>query len=157
MGTARCAGVEGEQDQPNSSKPPSSDGLIMKTSSLREPSGKPPGDQAGHKGTTLKRVADRSTRSIIRCHDSACVATARCRWSKPRWLRGARSSTCRPRCLTSSSTALEEGRSDLVSGASVVNNSTGLKIPFTWCMCHDAMSILNFCLQHKPLKYNWQP
>jgi transposase len=36
----------------NSRKPPSFDGLAKKLSSLREPSGKQPGGQASHKGTT---------------------------------------------------------------------------------------------------------
>ena len=61
----------------NSSKPPSSDGLVKKTSSLREPSGKPPGGQAGHKGTTLKRVADPTDtvnhplpQQCMRCHSA---------------------------------------------------------------------------------------
>ena len=61
----------------NSSKPPSSDGLVKKTSSLREPSGKPPGGQAGHKGTTLKRVAEPTDtvnhplpQQCMRCHSA---------------------------------------------------------------------------------------
>lgn len=66
----------------NSSQPPSSDGL-RKTKSLREPSGKPPGGQLGHKGTTLKRVAE-PTQTVdhplpphcLRCHSALPLAQA---------------------------------------------------------------------------------
>src|SRR5260370_37933350 len=46
-----------EKDSHNSSKPPSSDGPRRKPKSLRGTSGAKPGAQPGHKGKTLKRVA----------------------------------------------------------------------------------------------------
>ncbi len=56
---ARIEVLEGRlrKDSHNSSKPPSSDGLSKKSKSLREPSGRKPGGQKGHEGSTLKFAA----------------------------------------------------------------------------------------------------
>ena len=58
--TARGLEREARQskNRQNSSKPPSSDGVAKKTQSLRQPSGKKPGGQAGPPGPTLKRTSE---------------------------------------------------------------------------------------------------
>ena len=58
----------------NSGKPPSSDGLnkAPRVRSLREPSDKPPGGQKGHKGETLRQVAEPD--SIVDHFPSSCTA-----------------------------------------------------------------------------------
>lgn len=65
------------KDSHNSSKPPSSDGLAKKPKSLRESSGRKPGGQTGHEGTTLKRVAtpDVTVRHPLPDHCVRCGRT----------------------------------------------------------------------------------
>jgi len=76
--SARVRELEGQlrKDSHNSSKPPSSDGLAKKPKSLRESSGRNPGGQAGHEGTTLKRVAtpDVTVRHPLPKHCDRCGA-----------------------------------------------------------------------------------
>lgn len=60
------------KDSHNSSKPPSSDGLNKKTTSLRQSSGKPVSGQVGHKGTNLKQVAQ-ATQIITHPLPSHCL------------------------------------------------------------------------------------
>lgn len=62
-------------DSSNSSKPPSSDGPAARARSLRQSSGRKPGGQAGHEGTTLRRV-DLPDRVIVHA-PQACDACGR--------------------------------------------------------------------------------
>jgi transposase len=62
-----------------SSKPPSSDGLKKKPVSLREWSGRPSGGQKGHKGETLRQVAEPDrivTRAAPACRHCGCALSA---------------------------------------------------------------------------------
>ena len=64
------------KDSHNSSKPPSTDGYAKKTRSLRKPSGKKPGGQHGHAGSTRQFVEQPD--EIIRLCPQQC---ARCQAS----------------------------------------------------------------------------
>jgi transposase len=59
------------KDSHNSGKPPSTDGLGRKTRSLRKKSGKKPGGQLGHRGETLRVVAQAD--EIIEHRPATCA------------------------------------------------------------------------------------
>ena len=60
------------QNSSNSSRPPSSDGLAKPApKSLRRRSGRAPGGQNGHPGSTLRRVADAD--EAVRHEPAACA------------------------------------------------------------------------------------
>jgi len=78
--TARVAELEARlgMNSANSSKPPSSDGYAKPTpKSLREKSGRKPGGQQGHAGTTLRQVA---VPDAVEVHSPKW-----CVWLLPRW------------------------------------------------------------------------
>lgn len=65
------------KDSHNSSKPPSGDGMQKRTKSLRQQSQNPVGGQKGHKGHTLKRVANPHETKILptptQCRCGQCL------------------------------------------------------------------------------------
>ena len=73
--TERIEELENNQkkNSGNSSKPPSTDiGKVSQTKSLRQPSGKLPGGQPGHKGTTLEITATPDIIEVQRVKTCSC-------------------------------------------------------------------------------------
>lgn len=72
------------KDSHNSSKPPSSDGLKKnkKTKSLRKSSGRSPGGQKGHKGSTLEMV-DTPDHTVLHRIKGRCHCGRSMRYKKP--------------------------------------------------------------------------
>lgn len=70
---ARVQELEGRlaKDSHNSSKPPASDGLARRTRSLRQPSGRKPGGQPGHRGATLALI--QTPDQVVRHHPEVCT------------------------------------------------------------------------------------
>jgi len=80
----------------NSGKPPSSDGLKKppRTTSLRDPSGRKPGGQKGHPGSTLRSIP---TPSSTTCREAVRVVAKLWAWPIRSAIRAAEYSTFRSR------------------------------------------------------------
>jgi transposase len=82
--TERVVSLEarGAKDSHNSHQPPASDGLARKTRSLRQKSGKKPGGQLGHPGTTLRwsehpdRIVTHAPERCAQCGTSLAAGAA---------------------------------------------------------------------------------
>ena len=100
--SARVRELEGRlhKDSHHASKPPSSDGLAKKPQSLRQSSGRQPGGQAGHAGTTLKAAANPEVMvQHPRCLSTVIAAVRTLRHTPRSGSRsGARCSICSSQC-----------------------------------------------------------